>query len=337
MTEKISIIVPCYNAKNYIRTTLNSLFALATSKYEIQIIVVDDASTDGTDLKILDQIDFAQEYLPGSLTIEYYRFSNNTPGGVSCAANYGISKATGDYLTFLDADDWIQPGEFLRAADYAFAGGYDFVINQCLDYKVDGAKRSVHPDIARFEKLRGVSDMTTLKKQLMRVAAMPWRKFYRRDFLESNELRFPEVDYAYEDNPFHWRVVAAAEKIGITEYETHCYRLGHTGQSVSGSGLKFLRMLDHFDTMEADLKSRKVEGTFEDELVAWVVDHILWCGEHLEHHEQPLLYAKANTLLKDFSIDAISRELKEFSSKWVTNRILSIYYNDIRWYMELKG
>lgn len=333
----LSIIIPCYNASPYIRNAINSLLCLKYSEYSIQIIIVDDASTDDSFDKITEQKQYASRYIDDRISLEIYRFSNNTPGGVSCAANFGMERACGQYLTFLDADDWIQPSEFLKAADFAFSSGDDFIINQCIDYKVPTGERSTHPDILKFKRLKGRTSLVNLKKQLMRVAAMPWRKFYLTDFLNNHNLRFDEVDYSYEDNPFHWRVVSEANNIGITEFETHAYRLGHAGQSVSGSGLKFLKMLDHFHIIENDLNQSGSKEIFREELVAWVIDHILWCGEHLSDNEQPLLYDKAHKILRTFPIDIISSELSTFPSRWVTNRILSIYYGDIRWFMELRG
>lgn len=337
MRKKVSIIVPVYNALPYIRSAIQSLLCLETGIYDFQIIAVDDASTDSSDL-ILEEFSNHPDVLSGRISYQPYLFSNNTPGGVCCAANYGLSVADGDFVAFLDADDVIIPHEFVQAVAALDQGGWDFALNRCWDFHIDPGERRAHGDgnkLARVDFAN--SSLDDLKKGLLRVSAVPWRKMYRRDFLERNNLRFVEVNYPYEDNPFHWAAVLAAESIGTTKHHTHVYRLGHGSQSVSGGGLKFLNMLKHYDSIVSVLKKHKQHEVFEAELIAWVVDHILWVGEHISAHAQPLLFERGAELLKDYSIETVVTELENFAeSRWVIDRILSVYYRDIRWFMQLK-
>lgn len=99
---KFSIIIPLYNKRPYVERTLRSVFAQTFTDYEV--LVVDDGSTDGS-------AELVQQYTDARLHI--YRKEN---GGVCSARNYGIRKAQGDYIAFLDADDEWHP-EFLSALD----------------------------------------------------------------------------------------------------------------------------------------------------------------------------------------------------------------------------
>lgn len=337
MRKKVSIIVPVFNALPYIRSAIQSLLCLETDTYDFQVIAVDDASTDGSDL-VLEEFQDHPDVMSGRISYQPCLFSSNTPGGVCCAANYGLSVADGDFVAFLDADDVILPHEFVKAVAALDKGGWDFVLNRCWDFHVSEGERRIHGDDKKLKKVDfAASSLDELKKMLLRVSAVPWRKIYRRDFLERNKLRFVEVNYPYEDNPFHWDVVLAAKSIGSTEFHTHVYRLGHGSQSVSGAGLKFLNMLKHYDNLTSILEKHEQREPFESEMVAWVIDHILWVGEHISAHAQPLLFERGVELLKHYSLETVVSELEEFSeSRWVIDRILSVYYRDIRWFMQLK-
>ncbi|GAA6203186.1 glycosyltransferase family 2 protein [Aquicoccus sp. SU-CL01552] len=338
MTKTVSIIVPAYNAEAYIRTVVQSLFCLqGNDDYGIEVIVVDDASTDRTGT-ILESLHDHPSVQDGKVSYKVFSFSTNTPGGVACGANYGIEHASGEFVAFLDADDWIVPDQFLKAVEELDRGGYDFVLNRCWDYHVPSSERRVHGDQKKLEKIDIKTGMLCdLKAGLLRVSAVPWRKIYRRDFLNSKGLRFVEVDYAYEDNPFHWDVVLSAESIGFTTYHTHVYRIGHGSQSVSGGGVKFLRMFDHYDALVGVLEKHSKQKEYEPQLIAWLIDHTLWAGELLPRHAQPLLFERAGVLLGNHGLEKIVSELAQFSdSRWVIDRILATWHQDLQWFMQLK-
>ena len=98
---KISVIVPVFNTGKYIKKCLNSILSQKNVDYEI--IVVNDGSTDNSDEIIKDYVNQHQE------KVKYYTKQN---GGLSDARNYGITKASGDYLCFVDSDDYIDENLF---------------------------------------------------------------------------------------------------------------------------------------------------------------------------------------------------------------------------------
>lgn len=337
MKPLVSIIVPIFNAREYIRVAIESILVLESSDYDIEILAVDDASTDAT-LSILEEFQDHPAVVRGRIRYRLFPFSNNTPGGVCCSANFGLDKAEGDYIAFVDADDWLVPHEFLRAVAALDHSSHDFVLNRNWDYHAPTSERRPHGDVEKMERLSS-STLTQqqLKSELLRVSAVPWRKIYRREFIERNRLRFKEVNYPYEDNPFHWECVLAATSIGLTDYHTHVYRIAHGSQSISGGGTKFLNMLRHYDPIAEALQRHGESGTFEPQLISWLIDHILWVGDLLPRHAQPLLFERASDLLQRHSFELIIAELEKFTaSKWVVDRILSIYYRDMRWFMSLK-
>ena len=106
---KLSIIVPVYNLEDYIAATLDSLLSIHfSSNYEI--VVINDGSTDGSESVIRD-------YQQKQSRIVLYSIKNQ---GVSNARNVGISKATGEYITFVDGDDTVEPDFFEKAVHEGF-------------------------------------------------------------------------------------------------------------------------------------------------------------------------------------------------------------------------
>ncbi|MGE6736054.1 glycosyltransferase family 2 protein, partial [Streptomyces sp. NPDC059900] len=100
---KLSVIVPFYNVQQYAPDTLKSLRANARDDFEF--ILVDDCSKDETP-EILER---AARELPGAVHLRH-----ETNGGLATARNTGLDAARGEYLTFLDGDDWLAPGYYAQ-------------------------------------------------------------------------------------------------------------------------------------------------------------------------------------------------------------------------------
>ena len=104
--DKISIIVPCYNVEKYVGKCIESLLAQTIGRDKLELIFINDASTDGT-LRILKAYERMD---PEHICVITYD-ENIKQGG---ARNIGLSYATGNYIGFVDADDWIEPDMYER-------------------------------------------------------------------------------------------------------------------------------------------------------------------------------------------------------------------------------
>ena len=172
---KFSIIVPIYNSENYLKRCLNSLINQTFS--DIEIILVNDGSTDCSE-KII------KEYMNDSRVL-YLKKKN---GGQASARNLGLKKATGDYVLFVDSDDYVELDICEKL--FPFIGTYDIV---AFDYfiTVDG--------IDNYYKIfnNNVScEISTENYLLMDVG--PCNKMYNRNYLQSQNFKFPE-GIIYED------------------------------------------------------------------------------------------------------------------------------------------
>jgi glycosyltransferase involved in cell wall biosynthesis len=113
---KLSIIIPAYNLEEYISLTLDSLLRINFSR-NYEIIVVNDGSTDNTE-------NIIKEYQKNNSQIKLITLKNS---GVSMARNIGIKNSCGDYITFVDGDDIVDPNFFEIGINEMESGGYDFI------------------------------------------------------------------------------------------------------------------------------------------------------------------------------------------------------------------
>ena len=190
----ISVIIPMYNAENYIAACLDSILAQTFKNYEL--IVVDDCSTDRSP-KIV------RSYIPKfGGRLNHFRLKQNT-GGAGIPRNKGITLARGEYIMFIDSDDMITPTALEENLKLARQYNSD-VLYRTLYYKLseDGSKR----ELAHVPKYKQ-GDKTVIDNDLeSRVNDMvqslywlaPWRTFSKREFLLEHELFFPNIR-PYED------------------------------------------------------------------------------------------------------------------------------------------
>lgn len=203
---KFSVIIPIYNTGEFLRECLDSA-ANQTFK-DIEIIGVDDGSTDGSG-KILD------EYASKDKRIIIIHQENQ---GMSCARNRGMAIAKGEYITFLDSDDYWREDTLqilhnrLSKDDFdmLFFGGINFD-NQSRELQEVNAYQFDYlpPDFdCEIFSYRDCEDFIT------KIAVSPWSKCYKREFLRQNKIIFPPHLF-FEDNLFFVQALLTAKRCGI--------------------------------------------------------------------------------------------------------------------------
>lgn len=193
MKNKISIIVPIYNAEQYLRKCIDSL--IKQTKLELEIILVNDGSTDATEKIIKEYKD------------ERIRYFKNKNQGIGKTRNFGISKATGEYIMFVDSDDSLVPNACELLLEKAIKDNCDLVI--CDFYK------EYDTGEIKEEKLISFDD-TKLKEKpelISKINLSPWNKLYKASLIQDNNIIFIE-DLKYEDAPFVIKALKMANRIG---------------------------------------------------------------------------------------------------------------------------
>lgn len=190
--EKISVVIPCYNAENYIDRCLKSLESQTYGIENMEIILVDDVSTDGTCGRLLR---FEEKYPENVLVIACEK--NAGPGA---ARNTGMQYASGEYIAFADADDAAAPEMFEKL--YEAIQAYDVDIAEC-SYKTfsDGERLFTEKrDNDYLIRIKTPEDRGRFILNSFRTAV--WGRLYKKSFLEKNALFFPENIVYGEDNFF---------------------------------------------------------------------------------------------------------------------------------------
>ncbi len=189
--ELISIIVPIYNVSQWLERCLDSIKNQSLKNYEV--LMIDDGSTD-------DSYFLAEKYCDDS-RFKLYKQAN---AGQGAARNLGLKYANGDYIVFVDSDDWIHE-DYLKTM-------YQTIMENDADIVVCGAERVWSTGVHRTNQISNresyvVSDKGTFLK---RVSYVVWDKMYRRKLLDG--LSFP-AHMKYEDYVFTPQAVAKAQKI----------------------------------------------------------------------------------------------------------------------------
>lgn len=257
MQKKISIIIPCYNAEKYIHHCINSLLTQTIGLENLELIFVNDASTDNT-FQILSE--YEAKYSDSIILINSEE--NLRQGG---ARNLGLNYANSDYIGFIDADDWIDITMYQKL--YNMAMQYDCEVVSCRFKRVyDTVKTPVMGRTGEDDRFVDVDNSE--KRTHVILGAMGGSivtKIFKRSLVLDNHIKFPE-HLAYEDN--YWGPLInlyVKNYYVLEEYLYYYYR--HLDSTVSQ--LDSLHHLDRLtiETMKIDeYKSRGLFDTYHSEI-----------------------------------------------------------------------
>lgn len=217
MNVKISVIIPCYNVEKYIETCLESVLSQTYLNWEA--VIVDDGSTDRTGV-------IADNY---SSSDDRFRVFHKSNGGLADARNFGLSRATGEYLLFLDSDDFLMPGAMRALAECAAHGNSDIVVGDFVH--VD--EKGIVPDaIIVQEDLSNHAISQTGKKTLQDIYASKyhglnlaaWGKLFRCCLFSEHNIAFPKGK-VHEDIATTFKLFYFAEKVTIVSDMAYAYRI----------------------------------------------------------------------------------------------------------------
>ncbi|WP_444909389.1 glycosyltransferase family 2 protein [Microbulbifer sp. TRSA005] len=298
----ISVIVTAYNIEKYIDDCLQSV--LNQTLTDIEVIVVDDGSTDSTP-------ELIQKYALKDERIIPVLLPENTPGGVAVAANIGLRKASREFVGFVDGDDWCEPFMFERLVTAAQNSGAEVTIGKFKNFDEEA---NLFYD-ASDEKYWGSESLPLntaisgldVRKKVLKLNPVPWRKLYLRSFLVENDIFFPEGDYFYEDNPFHWYCVISARNFTlIDDYICH-HRMNRVGQTMSAGDGRLLAMYEHHNTIFEWLHRAGEYAKYKNELILWVINNSCWIYEAIKDELKPkVLESLAGALLRH-DVDTVVR------------------------------
>lgn len=207
----VSIIVPIYNVATFLRTCLDSILAQSYQNYEL--ILVDDGSIDNSG-KICD------EYQEKDRRIKVFHTSNH---GVSHARNYGINKAEGEYLAFIDSDDYID-ADYIET--YIKYKEYECVIGGYQTFPT--INKTTHKEMVYDTNDK---DLTTLGKSIAKIDGTSCCKLYHHTIIHEHQIRFNEQMRFSEDTDFCLNYFKFAKTIKTISNNSYHYRVSVGNQA----------------------------------------------------------------------------------------------------------
>ena len=219
----LSVIIPVYNVEDYLNECLDSV--INQTLEDIEIICIDDGSTDNSP-------NILKEYQKKDSRIKIITKEN---GGQATARNLGIKEAQGEYIAFVDSDDFIEPTMFEKL--YTKAKDNNLDIAMCKIATYDNQTKEIKDNVwyymlgvfRDFEK--DIFNHKDTKEFTCHIAVTPYNKIYKTTLLKENNILFPE-GLIFEDEKFFYDTYLRAKRVSIVDEFLYYYRINRKGSTV---------------------------------------------------------------------------------------------------------
>lgn len=254
--KKVSIIVPVYNVEKYIAKCLDSL--VNQTLEDIEIIVVNDNSPDNSEKIILEY----KEKYPNKII--YLKKEN---GGLSDTRNYGLKVASGEYVGFVDSDDYVSLDMFKNMYEYAKVNHLDIIA--C-------ATELVYPDNSNKKKIIPASyDIADKEKNYLIAPPMACNKIYKRELFQDDFLF--KTNIWYEDLELIPTLILKTKKIGFLNNPYYKY-LQRNGSIMNQEvyNPKILDIIDVLNSIKNRFRKYKSLKIYQEEIEYLYIEHLLY-------------------------------------------------------------
>ncbi len=283
---KVSVIVPVYNVGKYIDRCMDSLINQTLD--DIEIIIINDGATDNSE-------EIIKKY--NSSKIKYFKRTNH---GIGNTRNFGLKQASGEYIGFVDSDDYIEKNMYEKLYNKAQSDDLDLVI---CDFFRDFEETNT----STIEHIKGLEDgYTNLKKSsdlINTVNLSPWNKLYKRELIDTSIDKFPE-NLKYEDTPFVFKMLDKASKIGKVDIPLYHYMIHKNSETT----IMDKRVFDIFEIFNIILKENGHKEYLRSSLEYLLVERLTNYNIQQRNQKDKNLREK----FIDMSFDYLNRNCKDF-------------------------
>lgn len=261
----VSIIIPYRNVENYISQCLESI--INQTLKDIEIICINDSSDDKS-------LEIVKEYALKDNRIIMLQ----TPeiSGQAYARNMGLEIAKGEYIGFVDSDDWVELDMFEKMYNRAKLNNTDITLCKSVLYD-DKTKEYTHNPYYDLEPLKhyttGVFTSFDTKNEILDINVVLWNKIYKREFLENTGEKFPN-GFIYEDLPFFYGTYLKAERINIIWESLYYYRQNRQYSTMQNIDKKIYDRIPMVSLTYDKLKKASFYKEKEVEILSWIIDDI---------------------------------------------------------------
>lgn len=252
----LSVIVPVYNVEKYLRQCIESI--LNQEYRNIEVILVDDGSSDNSG-KICD------EYLMIDSRVKVIHKEN---GGQSTARNCGLDRATGDYIVFIDSDDFWQEKYLEKLMVKLIESDADMLMFRAISYLMKTNEyvpfSLEYPHNIFCEEANGKTILKNLLEFNYSFGWCPIWYIIKRKIIEDNHLRFREGYYA-EDQEFTFRLWNIVQKVTYDDALMYVYRADNMQGTTCGASFKYVQnILDIIEICLNDFNIYNIENKYKD-------------------------------------------------------------------------
>ena len=218
---ELSVIFPMYNIAAYLPKCIETTTAWG-AEY-VEFLFVDDGSPDNC-------AEIVEDYAKKDSRIKLLRKTN---GGCASARQYGLSRAKGRYVGFIDPDDYIDPTMFRKLFARALTGSYEISYCGYNDlYEETGETKEIQ-DVLGWPYNNGTSDPVLINELITYRRVAIWRGIYSRNMIERSKIHFYEDLRRFDDLPFKVETFAKARSVVAVPEYLYYYRMQRPGQDVS--------------------------------------------------------------------------------------------------------
>ena len=282
---KYSVIIPVYNVEKYINRCVKSI--LSQRYNDLEIILIDNGSTDRSG-SICDI--YANEYA----NISVYHIENH---GVGSARNFGLSKARGEFIYFVDSDDYLVGNLFAEFEDKLVPDLDLLVFSYYNSFEQELTERNRTKKCLPYSGLYDKNDFIKIFTDLFLSDMLytVWNKFYRREFLIKTNISFEKSELG-EDVRFNLNVYRNVNKVYLSQDSYYVYVIGRKGSAMSGYNPKRLQyQLQELKLVDNLLKDWHIDSSNLDN----TVKARILMGNIYNISKQKLLVTKKVKLVKD--------------------------------------
>lgn len=256
---KISVVIPVYNAQQYIRECLDSI--LTEQRIGLEVICVDDCSTDGT-------AEILSEYEKNYDNVTVLHNETNVFAGES--RNRGLLAAKGQYIHFIDADDYVIGDSYEKLYKIAAAHDLDWLKTVCEGFD-DDTKEAVSN---RLYDLRDVDpwldeqllDFARFPRKFFDIAVVPWNGIYKRQFLLDNQIRFNHL-FCVNDRSFYVTICVKGRRMMVTRIPFVKHRMNVGNSLVGKRAQHFKCQFQSYELMERICLENEVDEKVRFEIL----------------------------------------------------------------------
>ncbi len=312
----ISVIIPVYNAEEYLSKCLDSV--INQTLKDIEIICINDGSTDNS-------IEILKKYAKKDPRIIIIDKEN---GGAGSARNKGLKIAKGKYIHFIDADDWIDKDTYKITFEECETKNLDVILFQLINYENDTGKLYEDPNY-NVEQISQEFDgkifsHLDIKDVLFKLSVSPCNKLYKKDILK--DITFPE-GCMFEDNSFFFEAFLKTKRISIIR-KHYYYRRVHSNSVMRNKGIKLLDSIEIARDVFSIVKKSDYYNVYKPNVINFRISMVRTWYNRIDNMNKPIYFSK---MKKDFeNIDSNETINYDFKYYLYEGDIKSFYLNTLK-------